>query len=240
MQHMIGQSTRLFDIFGTPVYVHRSFVILLGIVMLLFGVLAGALAQGFALCLAIVLSLLVHEFGHVLAAKSNGHRSVVVLWMVGGLTISEARSPGWRGVWLSVAGPLAGFLFWALLWFGLGSQWVDGAVLTDWSWIFSPTSVGASLGSVGTLFWGYLCFMNLIWGLFNLLPVSPLDGGHVVDDLLRMRLRAVEAERIAGWIGVLAGIGGGIFLLQATNFLMAPVMLFYLAYRNYQRVQATR
>ncbi len=142
---------------------------------------------------AVLISILVHEFGHALMIRYFGFRPRVLLYMLGGLAIYDPaenlgydpyavfgedydrRKEHWRAILISLAGPLAGFLFAGLL---VGVVYLaQGSI--DWSWSTSsiievvPLNV-ASDGLTRMLF--YLFQINIGWGLVNLLPIWPLDG----------------------------------------------------------------
>ena len=70
-------------LFGTDIYCEISFFLLIGLYMWLVGLAAGAIFSA-----AVLISVLVHEFGHVLAVRRLlKTESLVVLWILGGLTI---------------------------------------------------------------------------------------------------------------------------------------------------------
>ena len=76
--------------------------------------------------------------------------------------------------------------------------------------------------------WSQLCWFNLIWSCLNLLPVRPLDGGEIADALLKLKMRAFEAERIGCRIGIATGVSCGVGLLFL-GLEFFPFILFYLA-----------
>ncbi|MEE9395041.1 MAG: site-2 protease family protein [Planctomycetota bacterium] len=235
----------VFTIFRTPVYVQGMFLLLL----LIFSQGSFGLGPGYIFidCLSVVIALLVHEFGHVYAAKTNGSRSIVVLGGMGAYTASDGQAAGWRGIWLSVAGPLFGFALWGLLWFGFIPSWGrEAGLLFDLEAVFSPFSVvwgmPASQGHLGWYLWARLVQLNLLWGLVNLLPIIPLDGGHVLEHALKTKMRAHQAVRIASIVSIVACVaivGLGYFLLATVH----PWNIFivgYLAYINYDRLAQSR
>lgn len=240
MERIVNNARHIFTLFGTPVSVHGGFLLLLG-----FYALSG-LSRGepvpsiLSWALAVFVSLLVHEFGHVYAAYTNGHRSSVVLWMLGGLTFSSGRREGWRGVWVSSAGPMAGLALWAVCWFLLRPEGYNGgAELTARNWLIPHAGLAWDRTGFHE-FWADLCFINLIWSVFNLLPIFPLDGGHIVNDVLRMKLRAVEAERAGAIIGIVCCVATGLVMAQYVRSLFLFIMLGLLAWQNYQRLQVSR
>lgn len=249
---MIVQSNpgvRLFELFRTPVYGHWTFLLLAFFLsrrdLEQFG------GEGlFLSVLSILVALLVHEFGHVGAARMNGHRSIVVLAGLGAYTQPDGASEGWRGVWLSVAGPLAGFVLWAICWFGFAPDAIrEAGLLTDFKSMFSPFSALVATGEIRSLqdvtgahlLWSNLCWFNLVWGIFNLMPINPLDGGHIVEHVLRLKLRANEAIRYSAISSMVAC--AGVLLLVWQIYGRIPMFTLFivgfLAYQNSERLRAT-
>jgi len=126
-----------------------------------------------AIWMAVVfVSLLVHELGHALAYRHYGSNSRIVLYIFFGLAIGSPDVRGkWRRVMVSLAGPCAGFVFAGLIY---GSH-----LAVDWGGRGSPSIVR-------DLYY-QLLFVNVAWGVFNLFPVFPLDGGQVSRDLCEGR-----------------------------------------------------
>lgn len=108
-------------------------------------------------------SILIHELGHAVAFRRFGVDSHVVLYSFGGLAVPWGAVRGrWRRVVVSLAGPAAGFAL-------FGAVYASNA--------FYPW---ANFGSdLALAVYDDLIFLNLAWGLVNLLPVFPLDGGQV-------------------------------------------------------------
>lgn len=116
----------------------------------------------------VFVSILVHEFGHALAFRQFGTNSHIVLWMFGGLAIPETTVSGrWRRIVVYLAGPFAGFLLCGLVY---GSNKL-------FPWIDRDTP------QLMIMLYFWLIMVNLYWGILNLLPVFPLDGGQVSREL---------------------------------------------------------
>jgi stage IV sporulation protein FB len=170
-------------LFGTDIRATGGFFLLLGFYFLQYGVERAADAAIF--CIAVIVSLLVHEFGHVFAVrwqlKSN---AAVILWGLGGLCIHPpARRPGQRVV-IALMGPA----FEAVL--GVG------AILV---WLLAPPAQPYLHWLVWCLVW-----INVIWLALNLIPVKPLDGGHALEAALEMRLGAAKATVVARRVSVVS------------------------------------
>jgi Zn-dependent protease/tetratricopeptide (TPR) repeat protein len=175
-----------FSLVGFPVVVEPGF----WVVMALLGFNAYAGAPLFlALWLAVgFVSILLHELGHAVAMRHYGSGAHIRLQAFGGVTFSDRPFGRWQQVAVSVAGPAAGFLLGGLV------------VLAAMQWP-PRTALAAALV-------GMLKFANFGWGLLNLVPVPPLDGGHVLQGVVgprRQRLAfgigAAVATGIALWAG---------------------------------------
>jgi Zn-dependent protease len=180
---------------GSPVYLGRSWPVIAVVIVVAFGPnLArpergpeyGYLAAaGYALLL--LLSVLVHEAAHALAARWSGHpvdRIVADVW--GGHTVydSTRTSPATTAL-IAVVGPVANLALAAV-----------GFLLQ------SVTSNDTAL-----LLLTIITYANLLVGLFNLLPGLPLDGGQVVSALVwRVTGRRGTGLVVAGWLGRLVAI----------------------------------
>lgn len=161
-----------FSLFGVPVRVSGWFW-LIG-VMLGFETVKIGVEYLLVWLSVLFFSILVHEFGHALMAMAFGYRPRVLLYHFGGLAMYEpdASYTAGRSVAISLAGPGAGF--------GL-----YGLTLAFRIMIF-PQLVSGLPQSVSTLIWFAIIqleWINLYWGLVNLLPVLPLDGGRVSQEI---------------------------------------------------------
>jgi Zn-dependent protease len=154
-------------------------------------------------------SVLVHELGHALVARRLGASAAIRLYSFGGLTLPDRRLSRWGEVGMSLAGPFAGFL--------LGGGFL---ALT----LVQPPSNELSVWFLRQLYW-----VNFGWGIINLFPVPPLDGGHVLMGVLgseRRRLALLIGGVVGGAVAVLSGV-----LLSS---LYLPLLFSLLAFRNFQ------
>lgn len=191
-----------FRLFGVPVSIHASSILVLA--FLGWGATDGVLGmvQWFLVAWT---ALLIHEGGHALAYGAFGHGSEIEILGLGGLTRSTGgpRLKAWQQLMVSLAGPVAGFVAAALTFVGLLVGGLTGLLVTDPEGLFATFVVG-----------GLSLFLaiNLIWGVFNLLPVLPLDGGQAMQSVFRMRnpLRAPTWARM-----VSAGVAALVAALSA-------------------------
>ncbi len=173
-----------FRIGPVPITIGWSFIA----IIVMFGFSAGSVSRGLWWFAIVTVSVLVHEGGHVLALASFGHAARIELMWLGGLTISAGNKPlsPWRSIVVSLAGPVAGMLL------GLGI------------WLGTDTPVTAE----GRFIFQMIRFVTIWWNLFNLLPIMPLDGGHVMRELFTM-MSAKSGTAIAAWVSIVfAAIAG--------------------------------
>ncbi|MBX3190400.1 MAG: hypothetical protein KF819_25595 [Labilithrix sp.] len=155
----------------------------------------------------VFVSVLVHELGHAFVGRAFGLSPQIELHMMGGTTSwQEPRDVGnGRSIAISLAGPFAGFI-------------LGGATLVA-SQLIQPGHALAD-HAIKSLLW-----VNIGWGIINLVPMLPLDGGNVMRSALHIftggrgeKPARVVSAIIAGcvlalatlfgqiWIGVLAGL----------------------------------
>ena len=180
---------------------------------------------------ALFLSILVHEYGHAFCAELFGCYPEIILYHFGGLAVFQpnSRFSTMRSVIVSFAGPSAGFLL-----FGVMLVLAMFVGSSDWYRHLEPEShyrVG--------FFFGQMEFINLWWGLVNLLPVLPLDGGRISEALL-IRFRRRDGQRLA--ILISAIVAGAVAAVFATQFHdnYAAMLFAILCISNVQTLQQVR
>ncbi len=143
-------------------------------------------------------SVLAHELAHSLVAKSRGIPvRNITLFLFGGVSNiqREPTSPGIE-FFMAVVGPLTSIVL-GIIFLVLGgiSAGLLGAVVSN------PLNVFAGLGPVPTLLL-WLGPINIILGLFNLIPGFPLDGGRVLRSILWGATHNLRrATQWASWVG---------------------------------------
>ncbi|MEM9876448.1 MAG: site-2 protease family protein [Myxococcota bacterium] len=184
-----------FQLLGIPVHVQVSFWFTAGL-LLGFPYLNHPVHLAvWVFC--VFVSIIVHELGHATVMTRYGLRPEIALHGMGGHAAAHGlqRLSRGRKIFVSFAGPLAGFVF-AAMWIALALATEPLAILSafPYDWVESLTSavvgsdalrqpVNEGLGFLlRTLIW-----INVAWGFFNLVPVLPLDGGHILEDALGPR-----------------------------------------------------
>lgn len=142
----------------------------------------------------LVLAILLHELGHGLMAKVLGAFGVrITLWAMGGLCSSMRDSLPRREILILAAGPAVSFLLAGL---SYGALHLIGEYAPEWL----QTASGRRTLLFDGLVLGYV--INLILGIFNILPIFPLDGGQIVFNTLRLFLDLRRTIALTLSIGV--------------------------------------
>jgi Zn-dependent protease len=163
---------------------------------------AGSLAAyawlfSFQFAIALILCLVFHEYGHIRAMKYFGLKTkgIYLIPFVGGLALSDDKiNTRWQDVVISIMGPFFGLIL--------------SCVCLVVYWI---TDIELFAG---------LAVFNALLNLFNLLPVLPLDGGHILKSI------AFSVNSIVGLVACVLGAALGIFAsyyfgLALLGFLLA-------------------
>jgi len=203
---------RIGNLGGTTIDVDFSFLILCAFFALREVQLENA-DRAFLIIPVILVSLLIHELAHAGTIGALGFGpSRILLAGMGGLTINQRRGRPWQELLISLAGPLASFA-------------IVGAV--------------ALSGRKDLLFLLMLWQVNLVWGVLNILPVPPLDGGHAVRHFLGLFLPELTAFHVSTWIGIVAGIAFAALAARTGEVFVAAFMAFFV-FLNFRQWQAVR
>lgn len=206
-------SRPLFSVFGIPVTVSAWHFLLL--LLLVFYTPPPTVSMGIAMMLLASFSVLLHELGHALVSLALNLQPEVVLTSMGGYTRHQPASRPRDEFIIVAAGPTMNFLLATALW-------------------LTSRAVGNE-SVLHLLLWG--ASINVIWGLYNLLPILPMDGGLLLRVILRKAVRGLKADRIAHGIGV--ALGGVLTALAIANGMLFVAMVLGLAtFENYQAIRA--
>jgi len=186
---LLGEPSRTpydlnFVLFGIPVRVHPLFWLI--------GLLLGPHRSGgpaiLAWMLAFFIGILGHEWGHDLVIRRQGGQPWIVLYGLGGLAFGNRASGGWPQIAVSAAGPAAGFLMAALVAAGVAASGHRVEVLLG-APLLVLAQVGEIVGSAALTQWiNSFFFVTIVYGVLNLLPIYPLDGGQIARELFVMAL----------------------------------------------------
>ncbi|MFC1519287.1 site-2 protease family protein [Pseudomonadota bacterium] len=146
--------------------------------------------------LALIACLVIHEYGHIKAMKHFGMKTkgIYLIPFMGGLAVSDERiNTRWQNVVISIMGPTFG-LFMSI-----------GCMLAYWL--------------TGNIFFAGLASFNALLNLFNLLPILPLDGGHILKSI------TFSMNSMVGLIACIAGAAAGVFISYSLGLALLGFLL---------------
>jgi Zn-dependent protease/CBS domain-containing protein len=204
---------------GTAVRIHVTFLLFLIWIWAAYYRQGGTNAawEGVAFVVLLFLCVLLHEFGHVFAAKRYGVNTPdITLWPFGGIANLERipEKPREELV-VAIAGPLVSVLIAALLVLLLGAT-IDPSNLMN---IEDPKVEMASK----------LASANVFLVLFNMVPAFPMDGGRVLRALLGIKLGFARATELAASIGQGLAISLGLIGIFTNPMLVIIAIFVFLA-----------
>lgn len=206
----------MFRVFGIELAVHVSFFLLLAYFAVIGWMDGGWWGAGWSLLLIVLFfgCVVLHELGHSLTARRYGVRVPRILLLpIGGMAEFDRipRRPS-AELLITIAGPAVNFLLAAIL---LPLVWTE-----LWSAEPVPHHGGRELLM-------NLAVANAVMGLFNLLPVFPMDGGRIFRALLATRMNYLRATYWAALIGkVLAVVLAGVAALYLEHLMLAVLFMF--------------
>lgn len=176
-------------------------------------------------CIGLFASILIHELAHAIVAQNRGIKvESIILYLFGGVANlkDEARRPR-DEFWIAVVGPLASL---------------------NLAGIFFLTSVfSGGVNPAVAAIANYLALINLMLGLFNLIPAYPLDGGRILragvwaatKDMVKATRWVAQSGQIFGWGIIFLGLTslllgdflGGLWLALIGWFILSSAKLGY-------------
>jgi Zn-dependent protease/CBS domain-containing protein len=197
---------------GIDVFIHATFLLIIGWVGLTYwqqtGTLAGTL-EGILFILVLFGFVVLHEFGHALTARRYGIKTRdITLYPIGGVARLE-RMPDKpiQELWVALAGPAVNLVI-ALLLFA-------------WLLISNTLAPLSGINMTTGSFIQRLMLVNISLVVFNMIPAFPMDGGRVLRALLGLRLEYTKATQIAASIGQALAL-----LFGFAGLFLSPQLLF--------------
>lgn len=237
-----------FRLFDFPIRVHPFFW-LVCLIMALRGE-SSLPAEVLSWVVALFVSIVVHELGHAFLQRFYGGHPRIVLHGIGGLAICDDCDRSSRSqILISLAGPVAGFLFAIALLLVVNLVGHSAGITTGGraESLFDKNA----LRILGLAFYwepfdslhvdrmlGNLLLINVLWGAINLLPIYPLDGGQISREVCQLS----DSRRgiiLSLQVSMVAAIGMAIVGLSWGNWFVV-VLFGYLAYSSYTTLQAYR
>src|SRR3989442_4967754 len=212
-------SIKIARIAGIDVRIHITFLLFLTWIGFTYYQVGGSAAavDGVLFILALFGCVLLHEFGHALAARAFGIRTPdITLLPIGGVArIQRMPDKPWQELVVAIAGPLVNVVIAAALIFVVHRS----AELEQLQYLESPRiELLSKLASV-----------NVMLVLFNLIPAFPMDGGRILRALLALALPYSRATQIAASVGQALAFGFGLVGLFANPMLILIAFFIFLA-----------
>lgn len=215
------KSWRIGSLFGIPLFLDPLWFIILTFVTLNFGLAylqwGNVLAWSAGLVMALLMfgSVLLHELGHSLVARSQGITvNSITLFLFGGIAAieEESKTPA-EALQVAIAGPSVSIVL--------------SLLLTSLSFVLPASSLASQM-------MGDLARVNLVLALFNLIPGLPLDGGQILKAVVwkvtRNRFQGVHWAARAGQILGWSAIALGAFIEFSTGELVGGLWLVLLGW----------
>src|SRR5271165_6269787 len=214
---------------GTAVKIHITFLLFLA--WIAFSAYArNGWSSALEATLFIVLifaCVVLHEFGHILAARRYGIQSPeVTLLPIGGVaSMQRLPSNPRQELVVALAGPAVNLVIGLVLFLALGS--------------LHPGDI-AQIDNPNLSLAARLAVANIFLAVFNLIPAFPMDGGRVLHALLAMRLGGPRATEIAAKIGQALALAFGFLGLFGNPLLLFIAIFVYMAAAGEAQMSAAR
>jgi Zn-dependent protease len=226
---MFNASYKIATIFGIPIKLHASVIILLFMYMSDF-----SFPYGILIAAGILTSICLHELGHSLVAMSKKCRvREITLMFMGGVAQMESipRKPVDEFL-MAIAGPIVSVSLGVAL------------IVTGLRFPLPPIP---ELGRTGFPFFGvvswnfffFLGVVNCFLAVFNMIPAFPMDGGRVLRAGLTPFLGRLKATRIAVGIGKFSAVAFGIWgFMEPFSFwpMALGLFIYFAANQEYRMV----
>jgi Zn-dependent protease len=206
-----------FSLLGFPVRITPVFWV---VALFLSG--GGTPQDAIVVVAAILISILVHELGHTLLQRAFGGQPEIVLYAFGGYASAYGvRESWWRNILISLAGPFAGFFLASLVW---GYVQLAGEPEAPMARVF-----------VSAMLW-----INIVWGVLNLFPIWPLDGGRVAREVLTLLMKPATGIVVSLAISAVVAAGLALWCWVQTQSIWNTALFGMLAYQSYETMQQYR
>ena len=218
---MLKSSYQLCTLFGIPIKLDISLIVLMFLMITNYGDPFYGIAAG----LVLLLSITLHELGHSLVAMAFGCRvRDITLMMLGGCaTLMNMPRKAWQEFLVATAGPAVSLVL------ALAGLWL-------------PHHLPALKGTPGAFLYYQVGWLNMALFIFNLLPAFPMDGGRILRSFLQQffmtRVRATwVASRIGRFIAILMALSVlySLFAHKFEGYMLIRLMIAYFVYQSAER-----
>ncbi len=233
---MFKEALTVGRIYGIPVKIHFTFLLIIPFLAWIFGsnfslfaeragiplenLLLNPYLSGLIMALALFVSVLLHELAHSRVAQKHGLaiKSITLMLFGGVAHMDEGLEDPKKEVLIAMSGPLTSLVIGATLL----------VALSIFPLLFFP-----DLRVMGI----YLGQINIFLAFFNLIPAFPTDGGRILRSLLARRSSYLDATRIATITGQIFAFLFALVGLLSGNFILIfiAVFIFIGASQEYQQ-----
>ncbi|MBO7308345.1 MAG: M50 family metallopeptidase [Kiritimatiellae bacterium] len=238
---------RLCELFGIPLYLDFSLIFLL----LFFVFSGGGLHEGIVCAALLLFSIAAHELGHALTARAFGYptRDITLSLLGGCASLVALPRKAWQEFLTAFAGPAVSFILAALGALCISFVAVEGGFLEALGYVISEAlesfRINVDLRGdlyfkhedmvlVHTLF--YLSVMNMMLGIFNLLPGFPMDGGRIFRSALTPFTGRVKATYYAMIVGrgfaILLGLAGIWRVMNGLSWGLVTILIAWMIWKE--------
>ena len=238
---------RLCEVFGIPLYLDFSLIFLL----LFFIFSGGGIHEGIVCAAILLFSIAAHELGHALTARAFGYptRDITLSLLGGCASLVAMPRKAWQEFLTAFAGPGVSFILASIGALGISLVAVEGNFFDALGYIVSDAlgsfRIRVDLGGdlavsrddmvlVSTLF--YLSVMNMMLGIFNLLPGFPMDGGRIFRSVMVPVVGRVKATYYAMIVGrgfaVVLGILGAWRIINGLNWGFVTILIAWMIWKE--------
>ncbi|MDD3546430.1 MAG: site-2 protease family protein [Kiritimatiellae bacterium] len=223
---MFKSSYHLCTLFGIPIRLDFSLIILM---FLLIGNYGDPL-YGIAAGIALLVSITLHELGHSLVAMAYGCRvrDITLMMMGGCASLLSMPRKAWQEFLMAAAGPAVSLVL------ALAGLLLPETRMQNGEFIFASRAGQFLFFQVGAL--------NAALFIFNLLPAFPMDGGRILRSFLQQffmtRIRATwVASRIGRFIAVIMAVSVLYSMLTGNirGFMLIRLLIAYFIYKSADR-----
>lgn len=219
-----------FSLFGFPVAIHWLFWIITAMLGGLLEAKTPDQLKRLVLWIAAALaSILIHELGHTFMMRKFGARASIMLYSFGGLAIPDRGFTRGQNILVSLAGPVVEVTLGLLAYFILKAQ-LQG----ESYWEVAHVTQLKGVPYTFIFLWNF-AFISVFWGLLNLLPIYPLDGGHVINNFL-----GPSFYKFTMWTGAILATLIGIYSFKLTHSTYNVLIFGMLAWQNVQRATGSQ
>ncbi|MBP3498753.1 MAG: hypothetical protein J6J97_01545 [Akkermansia sp.] len=217
-----------FTLFGVQVSIHPTLWLTLAILGRAYMVSnLVELMSALLFIIAAFVVLLMHEMGHALVGRrlGGGAPSVYLAWLGGDCTNETARLTRMQGVVMTAAGPLAslavGLVTYLILCLYVGDFGLASVLSVGFAFGVMPAEVLMAYPPLAMFFFFYLIEVSFWWTILNMLPIFPLDGGQIMQGLMKSRVQMHAISLTVAIVLSLAFAVLGLWLLSIFMILLA-------------------